>query len=367
MMNANAVDVESTDARLYQLSTYAYISVSSQGPVLRSPRTRTQLVLSDQTLLQLILCFTNAISAETVIAAVPVSQQNPVIRLIQRCYEEKFLVLVKEDGTTTEDTDMSHWEFHDLLFHSQSRAGRQHQPIGATYRFAGIPSPDQPRSADDDHTKPLDLYSPDIIALQSRDVSLTTALETRRSRRIFSPLTDFQLGEFLYRSCRAIPQPNERDARGAWTTVYPSAGNLHPLEIYPVVLQCSGIDPGIYHYEPQTHQMKLIRPHDDQVSVLVEDGITAAGRPQSSPAILFVIAARFRRTAWKYESIAYHLILVELGALIQTMYLVATAMNLSACALGSGDSDRFANLIGSNYYLETSVGELLLGSAMEDG
>jgi hypothetical protein len=60
---------------------------------------------------------------------------------------------------------------------------------------------------------------------------------------------------------------------------------------------------------------------------------------------------------WKYQGMAYALILKDLGALLQTMYLVATAMNLAPCALGSGDTDLFAEATGLNPLEEASVGE----------
>jgi hypothetical protein len=52
----------------------------------------------------------------------------------------------------------------------------------------------------------------------------------------------------------------------------------------------------------------------------------------------------------------------EVGVLLQNMYLAATAMQLSPCALGAGDSDAFAEAIASDYFTETSVGEFALGS-----
>ena len=66
--------------------------------------------------------------------------------------------------------------------------------------------------------------------------------------------------------------------------------------------------------------------------------------------------------AWKYESIAYALTLKDVGVLFQTMYLAATAMGLAPCALGGGDADLFARAAGTDYRVETSVGEFLLGS-----
>lgn len=56
------------------------------------------------------------------------------------------------------------------------------------------------------------------------------------------------------------------------------------------------------------------------------------------------------------------MILKNVGVLYQTMYLVATAMDLAPCALGGGDSDLFARATALDYYAETSVGEFLLGS-----
>jgi len=78
--------------------------------------------------------------------------------------------------------------------------------------------------------------------------------------------------------------------------------------------------------------------------------------------VLIVISARFRRVAWKYRSMAYAAILKNVGVVYQTMYLVATAMGLAPYAVGSGDSDCLARLIGTDVHVESSVGEFLLGS-----
>jgi SagB-type dehydrogenase family enzyme len=81
--------------------------------------------------------------------------------------------------------------------------------------------------------------------------------------------------------------------------------------------------------------------------------------------IYFQITARCQRVFWKYESMAYALILKNLGALYATMYLVATAMDLAPCALGGGDSELFAEIAGLDPSEEPAVGEFLLGSRMD--
>jgi hypothetical protein len=77
-------------------------------------------------------------------------------------------------------------------------------------------------------------------------------------------------------------------------------------------------------------------PSRRQVKPLVAQAAAGMGVTAASMQTLIVITARFARVAWKYESIAYQLVLKHVGVLIQTMYLVATAMELAPCAVGNG-------------------------------
>jgi SagB-type dehydrogenase family enzyme len=79
-----------------------------------------------------------------------------------------------------------------------------------------------------------------------------------------------------------------------------------------------------------------------------------------APDILFTLAARIQRVAWKYQSLAYALILKDTGVLFQQMYLVAAALGLRPCALGTGDTQLFAKASGLAFTRETSVGEFAL-------
>src|SRR5690606_11670598 len=108
------------------------------------------------------------------------------------------------------------------------------------------------------------------------------------------------------------------------------------------------------------HRLHLVRGDDERVQQLVQ-GAGHASR-SSDPQVLIILAARFARMRWKYEAIAYALTLKGAGALSQPMYLVVTAMGLAPTAIGSGNSDLFAEAAGTNYYEETSVAEFLLGT-----
>jgi SagB-type dehydrogenase family enzyme len=79
------------------------------------------------------------------------------------------------------------------------------------------------------------------------------------------------------------------------------------------------------------------------------------------PQILITIAARFDRVSWKYSSIAYSLILKDVGVLIQTLYLMATEMGLGGCAIGTSNIDLFAKMTGLEFHIEGPVGQFALG------
>jgi SagB-type dehydrogenase family enzyme len=139
---------------------------------------------------------------------------------------------------------------------------------------------------------------------------------------------------------------------------------MSELELYAAVNACEGIAPSLYHYDPFEHQLERISTPVDAVGGLLAAAGQGTGIPAQNLQVLLIVAARFQRVMWKYASMAYALILKDVGVLYQTMYLVAAAMNLAPCAIGCGNADLFALAAGTDYWEETSVGEFLLGSKL---
>jgi nitroreductase len=73
---------------------------------------------------------------------------------------------------------------------------------------------------------------------------------------------------------------------------------------------------------------------------------------RSAPQVLITMAARFGRVSWKYSSLAYALILKDVGVLTQTLYLMATDMGLGGCAIGNTNIDLFAKMTGIDFHVE---------------
>src|SRR5262249_34865815 len=178
---------------------------------------------------------------------------------------------------------------------------------------------------------------------------LPKLLRQSHSTRSFDtqqPITLAELSQFLGGAARVVSISNaepDLDDGGNAVRPYPSAGAGYELELYLTVDACEGLARGFYHYDAGAHALAPIRVPMHEL----EAQLTGAGYSMGStaaPQILITIAARFGRISWKYSSIAYSLILKDVGVLIQTFYLMATDMRLGGCAIGITNIDLFAKM-----------------------
>jgi SagB-type dehydrogenase family enzyme len=354
--------------RRYVLSRFACLRRAGAEAILESPLTHCRVVLND--------CRAAALVAALAAPATATELAGRVGGLSPEAVQGVLALLLRADlvgaaGAEDADPALRTWEFHDLLFHARSRRGRSDTGYGATYRLAGQLAP-PPALKPAVPGEAQELYRPDLQRLEQDDPPLARVQERRCSLREFDaacPITDRQLGEFLFRVARVrdrqeveIPTPHGPVGMDFAARPYPAGGGLYEIEVYVVVQACAGLAPGLYYYEPLGHRLIQQCGRTAAVADLLSDASASTGSALEGLQVLLILAARFPRVAWKYEAIAYALTLKHVGVLYQTMYLAATAMGLAACAVGGGDADRFAQAAGTNYYAETSVGEFLLGS-----
>jgi SagB-type dehydrogenase family enzyme len=268
-----------------------------------------------------------------------------------------------DDGSLPEDRDpaLRQWEFHDLLFHSRSRPGRNDDPVGGTCRFLGALDPLPALKVPGDGP---------VLALPEPGPpppgpSFFQVLAARRSRREPGPepISLAQLGTFLHHVARVRevvpPDPEAGRFYEAALGPCPGGGGMHELELYVSVARCAGLESGFYHYDAGSHALERWPGSGTAWDRLLRQGQTAMGAA-TRPDLLFTLAARIQRMSWKYQGIAYALILKDAGVLLQQMYLVAAALGLAPCAIGTGDTETFAHASGLPFAEETSVGEFAL-------
>jgi SagB-type dehydrogenase family enzyme len=262
------------------------------------------------------------------------------------------------------DHSLALWDFHDLLFHARSTEGRHANPLGATYPYVGVISP-PPAVRPGWPGKTIDLRK--VSAAHPEAISpVAKLLRERHSTRSFDdqrPITLAELSQFLDGTARVLTRSNTKldlDDGGHTVRPYPSAGAAYELELYLAVNSCEGLARGFYHYDADTHVLAPVGVPGNELEAQLAGAEYAMGAP-AAPQILITIAARFGRISWKYSSIAYALILKDVGVLMQTLYLVATDMGLGGCAVGIVNIDLFAKMTGVEFHVEGPVGQFAIG------
>jgi SagB-type dehydrogenase family enzyme len=359
--------------RRYVLSRFAYLRGEGGEAVLESPLAHARVILNDCRTAALVGALAAPVTAQELAARVGGVPADAVLRVCTLLLRAGMLGEVSAAGTCALDEDpaLQTWAFHDLLFHARSRRGRFDAPYGGTSRLADrLAPPPALKPALAGETR--ELYRPDLARLERDDPPLAWVQERRCSVRDFDaerPISARQLGEFLFRvarvkSCRRadVMTPYGSICMDFASRPYPAGGGLYELEVYAAVNRCANLEPGLYHYDPLRHRLARLCGRTEEVASLLRDAAESTTVPAADLQVLLILAARFSRVAWKYESIAYALTLKHVGVLLQTMYLAATAMGLGPCAVGGGDADLFARAAGTDYCAETSVGEFLLGS-----
>jgi len=355
------------DSDTLVLSRFAYLRRRADAMVLESPRADALFRIGDPRL----AAFLATLSAPQRIGRLRRQAGFPGVELLALLVDCRMLFKTGAAGdkglrAAEGDDSLVVWDFHDLMFHARSTEGRHANPTGGTYPHAGTVAELPPVRPGWPGAKI------DLRAMCSVDAISPAAqlLRDRHSVRDFDdrhPITLAELARFLDRAARiqsTMTAPSEDGGPPLTYTVrpYPSAGASYELELYLAVDACDGLARGFYHYDAAAHALAPIEVPADELDALLA-GATLAMGASAPPQIVITIAARFGRVAWKYSSIAYALILKDVGVLLQTLYLMAADMGLGGCAIGSTNIDLFAKMTGIAFHVEGAVGQFALGRA----
>ncbi len=171
-------------------------------------------------------------------------------------------------------------------------------------------------------------------------MSVEEAIYRRRSIREYTgePLTLKELGQILW-AAQGITFP-EYGFRSA-----PSAGATYPLEIYVSVREggIEGLASGIYHYDPFSHSLILIKPGDysQELAHAALDQEWVRKAP-----VCLILTAEFKRTTSVYGERGIRYVYMEAGHVGQNIYLQATSLGLGTVAVGAFHDNEVKSLLG---------------------
>ncbi len=165
-------------------------------------------------------------------------------------------------------------------------------------------------------------------------MSMEEAVAHRRSIREYTgqPLDLEAIGQLLWAT--------EGITGGAgYLRAHPSAGGLHPLEVYLATRE------GIFHYHPQGHRLVPVRAGDHRQSL----ARAAYGQTfvAEAPCVL-VITAVFARTTGKYgERGRIRYVPMDAAHAAQNALLQAVALGLAAVPVGAFDDEPVRSVLGA--------------------
>jgi SagB-type dehydrogenase family enzyme len=348
------------------LSRFAYMRRRANEMVLESPRAGALFKICDPKIAVALAL----LSTPQQIKQFRRQESFPGLELLALLVDCQILFKTDGDGLRPAEGDdaVVLWDFHDLVFHARSTEGRHANPLGGAYPYADTIAPLPAVRPPWPGTK-IDLRELSSAAV---DAPSPTAklLRERHSTRDFDnqrPITLAELARFLDGTTRVQSEfktPLDHGGGGPELSYtmrpYPSGGASYEHELYLAVDTCKGLPRGFYHYDAGAHALAPIETRGHQLDALLKGAEFAMG-VNAAPQILITIAARFGRVSWKYSSIAYALILKDVGALMQTFYVMATDMGLGGCAIGTTNIELFAKMTELPFHVESPVGQFALG------
>ncbi|MFB6302113.1 MAG: SagB/ThcOx family dehydrogenase [Haloferacaceae archaeon] len=103
-------------------------------------------------------------------------------------------------------------------------------------------------------------------------------------------------------------------------------GALYHVDLYPVVGDLADLDPGVYHYDPRTDSLDVLREGDYR-------GVLAAAAEHDRVAeapVTFVLTSTWWRNAWKYGERTFRHAFWDSGTVAANLAAVAHARGLPA-------------------------------------
>ncbi|MCP4349781.1 MAG: SagB/ThcOx family dehydrogenase [Desulfobacterales bacterium] len=171
------------------------------------------------------------------------------------------------------------------------------------------------------------------------NISLEQTIKNRRTIRSFEskPLKIEQLSQLLW-AAQGITED-----RG-FKRAAPSGGALYPMDIYTVAGNngVENLSPGIYHYAPANHSVKLITEGD------LRNDVAGASLWQSWMAkapVNLVITADYARICSKYGDRGVRYAMLEAGHVGQNIFLQAVAIGMGAGIVGAFDDNKLISIM----------------------
>jgi len=168
-------------------------------------------------------------------------------------------------------------------------------------------------------------------------------LERRRSARQLQSVDAQSALSVLYDSARVKDGDTTENGFHRTSRPYPSAGGRHPLELFCVCNDVSGLERGTWYFDPFRLKLILTALPDKFAEGINQRACALLG--ESQPPMVIVAVGVVNRTLSRYEN-GLSLVWRDTGNLFGIMSLVCVAHEMQSCQLGISEEFSFQESIG---------------------
>ena len=188
-------------------------------------------------------------------------------------------------------------------------------------------------------------------------------INTRKSHRVYTDQTIF-LTALSYLLWCTQGVKSVRGKSYATLRTVPGGGARHPFECYMAVRRVEGLQSGLYHYLPMTHQLEflgVVENLEDMIGKTMQDQ-----RWAEKASVVFYYSCVFYRAEWRYGVQAHPTVLIDSGHVTENLYLAATSIGLGGCAIASVDGPLANRVFGLDGEEETIFYAMPIGTVNPD-
>ncbi|MCO4755620.1 MAG: nitroreductase family protein, partial [Bacteriovoracaceae bacterium] len=185
-------------------------------------------------------------------------------------------------------------------------------------------------------------------------------LHKRSSCRDYSgkPLEQKKLFSLLERI--STYRKSERGPR----KLYANGGAIYENQFYYLSLNTENLEDGFYYIHEKIKRIEPLQTCPDAISIIRERFLPNSWSSHSQ-GYLFVTSSLGQRM-FKYKGISLRHALVNVGAIIDFIYINCTDLDLSCCAHGSWSGGKFFNkILGNDFFSNPILGVVGIGHAAE--
>jgi SagB-type dehydrogenase family enzyme len=164
------------------------------------------------------------------------------------------------------------------------------------------------------------------------------------------------------------PHPADEVDRPTSYRMASCTGNLHHIDAYAVCADLEGLDAGVYHFDPETFSLDVLREGDFR-GVLAEaagDGPATAGgeTPVADAPVTVALTSEWWRNAWKYRERTYRHAFWDSGTVVANLVGTAHAFDLPASVVAAFEDCAVADLLGVDPRTEAPLELVPVGSGV---